>query len=391
MHEDTDRDTPTLGAEELLRYGRHLALPQVGLEGQRKLKAARVLLVGAGGLGSPAALYLAAAGVGTITIVDDDVVDASNLQRQILHGSRDIGRPKTASARERLGDLNPNVRVDVHAARLTADNARALVAGHDVVLDGSDNFATRYLVNDACVLEGTPDVYASVFRFEGQASVFATQDGPCYRCIFPDPPTRELVPNCAEAGVLGVLPGLLGVIQATEALKLILGVGESLAGRLLVVDALAMQMQTIQIPRNPDCPACGTRTIATLIAGDDTSVRSPGDSPPAAAAVAEIAPRDLAARLDAGDPIVLLDVREPAEWQVARIPHARLVPLGTLEEALPTLDPHQETVVYCRSGVRSATAVRRLRAAGFERVQNLAGGILRWSEEVNLQSTAQDP
>jgi adenylyltransferase/sulfurtransferase len=382
-HEGTDRDAPDLGAGELLRYARHLTLPQVGLEGQRKLKAARILLVGAGGLGSPAALYLAAAGVGTITIVDDDVVDASNLQRQILHGSRDLGRHKADSARERLADLNPHVRVDVHATRLTAANARALVAGHDVVLDGSDNFATRYLVNDACVLEDTPDVYASVFRFEGQASVFATPDGPCYRCIFPDPPPRELVPDCAEAGVLGVLPGLLGVIQATEALKLILGVGEPLVGRLLMVDALAMQMQVIEIPRNPECPACGTRSSTGLTAGVAASARSPREQPPAAAMVPEIAPRDLAARLDAGDPLVLLDVREPAEWQVARLPGARLVPLGTLEEVLPTLDPRQETVVYCRSGVRSATAVRRLRAAGFEHVRNLAGGILRWSEGVD--------
>lgn len=380
LHEGTDRDAPTLGAEELLRYGRHLILPQVGLEGQRKLKAARVLLVGAGGLGSPAALYLAAAGVGTITVVDDDVVDASNLQRQILHGSRDIGRRKTESARERLADLNPNVLVHVHATRLTASNARALVARHDVVLDGSDNFATRYLVNDACVLEDTPDVYASVFRFEGQASVFATPDGPCYRCIFPDPPPRELVPDCAEAGVLGVLPGLLGVIQATEALKLILGVGQPLVGRLLMVDALGMQMRTIEIPRNPECPACGTRSIR-LTADGGAAARQRREQPPHAAAVPEITPRELAAQLDAADPLVLLDVREPAEWQLARLPGARLVPLGTLEEVLPTLDPRQETVVYCRSGVRSATAVRRLRAAGFEHVRNLAGGILRWSEE----------
>ncbi|HEU5173827.1 MAG TPA: molybdopterin-synthase adenylyltransferase MoeB [Gemmatimonadaceae bacterium] len=383
MHEGTHRDAPELGAEELLRYGRHLTLPQVGLEGQRKLKAARVLLVGAGGLGSPAALYLAAAGVGTITIVDDDVVDASNLQRQILHGSRDIGRPKTESARERLADLNPNVRVDVHATRLTAANARALVAGHDVVLDGSDNFATRYLVNDACVLEDTPDVYASVFRFEGQASVLATPDGPCYRCIFPDPPPRELVPDCAEAGVLGVLPGLLGVIQATEALKLILGVGQPLVGRLLMVDALGMQMRTIEIPRNPECPACGRRSITRLTADGAASARPPRQQPSSAAAVPEVTPRELAAELEAGDPLVLLDVREPAEWQVARLPGARLVPLGTLEEVLPTLDLRQETVVYCRSGVRSATAVRRLRAAGFEHVRNLAGGILRWSEDVD--------
>ncbi|MHB0948493.1 MAG: molybdopterin-synthase adenylyltransferase MoeB [Gemmatimonadaceae bacterium] len=369
---------PELAVEELLRYGRHLTLPQVGLAGQRRLKAARVLLVGAGGLGSPAALYLAAAGVGTITIVDPDVVDASNLQRQILHRTRDVGRPKVESARERLAEVNPHVRVEAHGARLTAANARPLVARHDLVLDGSDNFATRYLVNDACVLEGKPDVYASVVRFEGQASVLAVPGGPCYRCLFPEPPPPELVPGCAEAGVLGVLPGLLGVVQATEALKLLLGIGESLVGRLLLVDTLGMALRTIPLRRDPACPACGARTITRLADLDSRCA-----APPAPSEIPEIAPRDLVARLDARDDLLLLDVREPQEWQLGRLPQAQLAPLGTLDEILGALDPRRATVVLCESGVRSAAAVCRLRVAGFQRVWSLAGGIRRWREEVD--------
>ncbi len=367
----------TLDADELLRYGRHLSLPQVGVDGQRRLKNARVLLVGAGGLGSPAALYLAAAGVGHITIVDDDVVDASNLQRQVLHDTAAVGRPKTASARERLAALNPRVDVDALCIRFTAANARELVAAHDLVLDGSDNFATRYLVNDACVLERTPDVYASVVRFEGQASIFAAPDGPCYRCLFPVPPPPELVPNCADAGVFGVLPGLLGVIQATEAIKLLLGIGESLVGRLMLVDALAMSMRAVPIRRDPDCPACGTRATGQLAAID---VACAADSAPPAA---EITPRDLAARLDRGEDVVLIDVREPHEWNVARVARARLVPLGTLDAAMSSLDASRETFVICQSGMRSATAMRRLRDAGFANVVNVAGGVARWRADVD--------
>lgn len=362
----------------LRRYARHLALPQVGLEGQRRLAAARVLLVGAGGLGSPAALYLAAAGVGTIGIVDHDVVDESNLQRQVLYDTGDVGLPKAAAARERLRALNPHVDVQVHAERLTARNARSLVARYDLVLDGSDNFATRYVVNDACVIEGRPDVFASVQRFEGQASVFATPGGPCYRCLYPDPPPPDMVPDCAQAGVLGVLPGLLGTIQATEALKLILGIGESLAGRLLLVDALGMTTRSIALERDPACPACGTRTLTTPGAGDVSCGMSARPD-----AIPEITPRELADRLRGGEDLLLLDVREPAEWEIARLPQSRLVPLGALDEALPTLDRDREIVVVCRAGIRSASAVQRLRDAGFTRVWNLAGGILRWSAEVD--------
>ncbi len=390
MTERAVRDLPALDGQELERYGRHLVIPQVGPDGQRRLKAARVLLVGAGGLGSPAALYLAAAGVGRLTIVDHDTVDRSNLQRQLLHGEADVGRLKVESARDRLRDVNPHVAVDVHATRLTAANALDVVRGHDLVLDGSDNFATRYLVNDACVLAGVPNVYASVQRFEGQASVFAAPGGPCYRCLFPEPPPPDLVPNCAEAGVLGVLPGLLGTIQATEALKLLLGVGEPLVGRLLLVDALAMRLRTIAIPRDPNCPACGTRELRALVdydawcagPGRAAATGAPAEAAPAEAPVEEIAPAKLAAGLAAGAPLVLLDVREPNEWAAARIPGARLVPLGTLDAALATLDPRADVVVHCQSGVRSALAARRLRAAGFTRVRSLTGGIARWHAEV---------
>jgi adenylyltransferase/sulfurtransferase len=367
----------SLDADELLRYGRHLSLPQVGLDGQRRLKAARVLLVGAGGLGSPAALYLAAAGVGRITIVDDDVVDASNLQRQVLHDTTTLGRPKVASARARLAALNPRVDVDALCTRFTVTNARELVAAHDLVLDGSDNFATRYLVNDACVLERKPDVYASVVRFDGQASIFAAPDGPCYRCLFPAPPPPELVPSCAEAGVFGVLPGLLGVVQATEAIKLLLGIGEPLVGRLMLVDALAMSMRVIPIRRHPDCPACGIGTTGQLVATDSVCTVDP------AASAGEITPRELAARIDRGDDIVLIDVREPHEWAVARVEGARLIPLGTLATAMSSLDVRREIFVICQSGVRSANAVHRLRDAGFIHATNVAGGVARWRADVD--------
>lgn len=369
-------ELPALSSEELARYSRHLLLPQVGVEGQRRIKAARVLIVGAGGLGSPAALYLAAAGVGRLGLVDFDEVDASNLQRQILHGTRDVGRPKIDSARDRLADVNPHVHVETHGVRLTAANALGIIEQYDLVLDGSDNFATRYLVNDACVLLGRVNVYAGVMRFDGQASVFSAPDGPCYRCLFPDPPPAELAPNCAEAGVFGVLPGLLGVIQATEALKLILGVGDPLIGRLLTVDALGMRMRTIAIPRNPECPACGTRIIRELIDYDEFCNVRRSDS-----TVPEITPQELAERMRARDDLQLLDVRELHEWESAHIAEARLVPLGTLESAIPSLDRDRDIVVHCQGGSRSTTAVRRLQAAGFPRVWNLAGGIERWRRE----------
>ena len=369
---------PELTADETRRYSRHLLLPPVGPEGQRKLKAARVLLVGGGGLGSPAALYLAAAGIGTIGLVEFDAVSESNLQRQVLYGTADVGRPKLEAARERIADLNPLVQLEAHAARLSAQNALDIVRAYDVVLDGTDNFPTRYLVNDACVLTRRRYVYGSVFRFEGQASVFGAPDGPCYRCLFPEPPPPGAVPDCEEGGVLGVLPGLIGVIQATEVLKLVLGAGDALIGRLLLVDALRMQFRTLRLERDPECPACGTRTLQTLIDYEAFCGIRGGED-----AVPEIAPHELAARFAAGDRPLLLDVREPREWELARIEGARLVPLGTLAGAIPSLDREAEIVVMCKSGVRSANAARQLRDAGFRRVLNLAGGIKRWSADVD--------
>jgi adenylyltransferase/sulfurtransferase len=376
-------DLPPLENEEILRYSRHLILPQVGLEGQRRLKASRVLLVGAGGLGSPVALYLAAAGVGEIGLVDFDAVDLTNLQRQILHGTSDVGRPKLDSARDRIADINPNVHVRAFDARLTSENALAIIRDYDVVVDGTDNFPTRYLTNDACVLSGKPNVYGSVFRFEGQASVFATADGPCYRCLFREPPPPGLVPSCAEGGVLGVLPGLIGTIQATETIKLLLGVGQPLIGRLLLVDALRMEMRTLTLRRDPGCPACGTREITTLIDYEEFCGVRAEERRLAASAVPEITPAELAGRLTRGDDLDLIDVREPHEWEIARIPGARLVPLGTLIEAFPTLDSARELVLYCKSGARSASAVRQLLSAGYRKVASLAGGIARWSDEVD--------
>jgi adenylyltransferase/sulfurtransferase len=374
------RPLPDLTGEERQRYARHLILPEVGLTGQRKLKTARVLLVGAGGLGSPVALYLAAAGVGHLTVVDPDVVDASNLQRQVLHGTAAVGRTKVESGRARLADLNPNVRVEGIATRLDRSNALELVRAHDLVVDGTDNFATRYLTNDACVLTGRPNVYGSVFRFEGQASVFATATGPCYRCLYPEPPPPGAVPSCAEGGVLGVLPGLVGLIQATEAVKLILGAGESLAGRLLLVDALAMHFRELRVKRDPRCPACGTRQITEL---QDYDAFCGAPVPPPPGSPLEITPEALAARLAAGDPIDLVDVREPAEWATCQISGARLAPLTELEHHLDTFDPSREVVLYCHHGVRSMAALRRLQGAGLTRLQSLAGGIDRWSLQVD--------
>jgi len=370
-----------LSHDELARYSRHLILPDVELEGQKRIRNARVLLVGAGGLGSPTALYLAAAGVGTLGIVDFDTVDLSNLQRQVLHGTSDVGRPKIDSARDRIVDLNPHVVVETHRTQLTSSNALEIIGGYDIVVDGTDNFPTRYLVNDACVMLGKPNVYGSIFRFEGQASVFSSGDGPCYRCLFPHPPPPGLVPSCAEGGVLGVLPGLVGTIQATETLKLILGIGETLAGRLLLVDTLGMRFHTVKVPRDPNCPACGTREITTLLDYESFCGMST-DPTPMEETMDEITPAELAKRLEAHEDFTFIDVREPYEWQLGHIEGARLVPLGTLTDAIPSFDPSKEVVVYCRSGKRSAEAARQLIAAGF-RATNVVGGILRWSDEVD--------
>jgi molybdopterin/thiamine biosynthesis adenylyltransferase/rhodanese-related sulfurtransferase len=381
---------PHLSIDELRRYDRHLILPELGEEGQRRLKAARVLLVGAGGLGSPAALYLAAAGIGQLGIVDADAVESSNLQRQIIHGTSDVGRSKVDSAAARVRELNPHVDVRTYDVRLTSANAMAVLAEYDVVVDGSDNFQTRYLINDACVLLGKPNVYGSVLRFEGQASVFSTRDGPCYRCLFREPPPPGLVSNCAESGVIGVLPGLVGTIQATETIKLITGIGETLAGRLLLVDALRMRFRTIALARDPECRACGTGEIRTLIdydafCGVASDVHEDGgdDAGNEAADDRDMTPRALAARIRDGAPISVIDVREPYEWSIARIPGARLIPLGSLPDALASLDPRAEHVVYCHLGMRSAAAADWMRERGFTRVRNLTGGIERWSLEVD--------
>lgn len=374
-------DLPELTRDELQRYSRHLLLPEVGVEGQRKLKAARVLLVGAGGLGSPAALYLAAAGVGTLGIVDFDVVDVTNLHRQIIHGTSDVGRPKLQSATDRLREVNPFVTIEPHEVRLTSANALDIIAKYDLVVDGTDNFATRYLVNDACVLTGKPNVYGSIFRFDGQASVFCTPEGPCYRCLYREPPPAGMVPSCAEGGVLGILPGLVGTIQATEAIKLILGIGEPLIGRLLLVDSLGARQRTVKIRKDPTCPACGTRELTALI--DYEAFCGLNIPEPAADVVKEIAPRELAERLKRRDDFLLIDVREPHEHGIARIPGARLIPLGVVGDAIGTLPRDKDIVIHCRSGARSAKAVRQLQQAGFTRVWNLAGGILRWSDDVD--------
>jgi len=379
----TPRELPALSHEEILRYSRHLILPDVGVEGQRKLKAARVLLIGAGGLGSPLALYLAAAGVGTIGLVDFDVVDVTNLQRQVLHGTSDVGTPKLVSARKRIAEVNPHVELVTYEEPLTSENALRIFEGYDIVVDGTDNFPTRYLVNDACVLLGIPNVYGSIYRFEGQASVFATKDGPCYRCLYPEPPPPGLVPSCAEGGVLGVLPGLVGTLQATEAIKLILGAGDSLAGRLLLIDALGASFRTVKVRKDPNCPACGTRTLTTLI-DYEQFCGSPhvGGDPKVAFNVPEIEPRDAAARLAKGD-VDIVDVREPHELQIAKYPKVTAIPLGQLPNRIAELPRDRDLVLACRTGVRSAKAVQQLQAAGFTRVWNLAGGIHRWIDEVD--------
>jgi molybdopterin/thiamine biosynthesis adenylyltransferase/rhodanese-related sulfurtransferase len=372
--------------DEILRYSRHLIMPEVGMEGQQKLKAARVLCIGAGGLGSPLALYLGAAGVGTLGIVDFDVVDYTNLQRQIIHTTADVGRKKLDSAAEKLKAINPFLNIRKFETRLSSENALELFREFDIIADGTDNFPTRYLVNDACVLTGKPNVYGSIFRFEGQASVFATKDGPCYRCLYSEPPPPGLVPSCAEGGVLGILPGLVGVIQATEVIKLILGKGDPLIGRLLLIDALGMKFRELKLRKNPDCPACGThRTITKLIdynefcgiRGEEASQEKQVE-----AGVPEIQVEELKRRLDAGDDLFVLDVREPHEYQICNI-NGHLIPLGDLPNRVHELDSSREIVAHCRSGVRSAKAVTFLQQAGFKKVHNLAGGILAWADRVD--------
>ena len=379
---ETTPQPVALSNEEILRYSRHLIIPEVAMEGQLKLKAAKVLCIGAGGLGSPLALYLAAAGVGTLGLVDFDVVDFTNLQRQVIHGTSDVGRKKLDSAEETLREINPFVQVRKFETRLTSENALDLFRDFDIIADGTDNFPTRYLVNDACVLTGKPNVYASIFRFEGQASVFAAKDGPCYRCLYPEPPPPGLVPSCAEGGVLGILPGLLGVIQATETVKLILGKGDALIGRLLLVDAMGMRFRELKLRKNPDCPACSKNpTVKELIDYQEfCGIR--GEEAPVTTSVPEITPQELKRRLDAGDDLFILDVREPHEYQICHL-NGHLIPLGDLPQRVHELDSSREIVAHCRSGVRSAKAVDFLRQAGFRKVKNLKGGILAWSDQVD--------
>ena len=380
-----ERELPELTNEEIKRYSRHLIMPEVGIEAQKKLKAAKVLCIGAGGLGSPAALYLAAAGVGTLGIVDFDTVDFSNLQRQILHGTPDVGRSKLASAKDKLNAINPNVKIETYETALSSENALQLFAPYDVILDGTDNFPTRYLVNDACVLLGKPNAYGSIFRFEGQASVFATKEGPCYRCLYPEPPPPGLVPSCAEGGVLGVLPGIIGIIQATETIKLIIGVGEPLVGRFMIYDALKMKFRELKLRKDPDCPVCGTHpTVTQLIDYDQFCGVVPAAPDPVVVNHAtEITAVELKQRLDRGDKLKIVDVREPNEYQINRIAGSQLIPLGDVPQRYQELDKNEEIVVQCKMGGRSAKAADFLRSVGFTKVLNLKGGILDWIDKVD--------
>jgi molybdopterin/thiamine biosynthesis adenylyltransferase/rhodanese-related sulfurtransferase len=373
----------SLTNEEILRYSRHLIMPEVGMEGQLKLKNSKVLLIGTGGLGAPLGLYLAAAGVGRLGLVDFDVVDFTNLQRQIAFGTTDVGKSKAQAAKARLSDLNPDIQIEAFETQLTSANALELFKDFDIIVDGTDNFPTRYLVNDACILLGKPNVYGSIFRFEGQITVFGMPDGPCYRCLYPEPPPPGLVPSCAEGGVLGVLPGIVGSIQAMETIKLILGSGDSLVGRLLLFDALGMKFRELKLRKNPSCPMCGEhRTINQLIdyyqfcgiRGEEADAPDLG--------VPEIAPKELKARLDRGDDLFILDVREPHEYQICNL-NGKLIPLGELPRRVHELDTSREIVAHCRSGKRSAEAVDFLRKAGFRKMLNLKGGILAWSDEVD--------
>ncbi len=369
---------------EIERYSRHLIMPEVAMEGQRKLKQASVLLVGMGGLGSPTAMYLAAAGVGRIGIVDFDVVDFTNLQRQIIYSTEDVGRPKLQAAEERLKGINPHLQIDTFEERLTSENALEILGKYNIIIDGTDNFPTRYLVNDACVLLGKPNVYGSIFRFEGQASVFYAKDGPCYRCLYPEPPPPGLVPSCAEGGVLGILPGNIGLIQATEAVKLILRKGEPLIGRLLLFDALAMKYRELKLRKDPNCPICGENpTIKALIDYEEFCGIGTEADRVILEPELEISPTELNAKILNQDELVILDVREPHEFDICRIPKSKLIPLAEVEKRVAELDRGSEIVVHCRSGARSAKAVKFLREAGFEKVKNLKGGILAWAEEVD--------
>jgi adenylyltransferase/sulfurtransferase len=370
----------TLTPNEIARYGRHLTLPEVGMEGQQRLRDAAVLLVGAGGLGSPLGLYLAAAGVGRIGLVDFDRVELSNLQRQILYGTADVGQPKLDVARRRLEDLNPHVAIETHDTRLEASNARSILKGYDVIVDGTDNFPTRYLVNDACVLLGKPNVYGSIFRFEGQVSVFDARRGPCYRCLYPEPPAPGDVPNCAEGGVLGVLPAVVGALQANETIKWILGAGEPLLGRLLLFDALEMRFRELRLRKDPDCALCGPRATVRELT-DEAAACAP--APAAVEDGHEIGGRSLKARLDGGDSPLLLDVRTPQEWSICRLDGATHVPLGELTGRVGEIDSEREIVVYCRSGQRSAMAVGFLLNQGYRRVRNLTGGLVAWATEID--------
>jgi adenylyltransferase/sulfurtransferase len=372
----------SLNNDEILRYSRHLIMPEVGMEGQLKLKQARVLCIGAGGLGSPLVLYLGAAGVGALGIVDFDVVDFTNLQRQIIHGTGDVGRKKLDSAADTLREINPNVEIHKFNTRLSSANALEFFREFDIIVDGTDNFPTRYLVNDACVLTGKPNVYGSIFRFEGQASVFATKEGPCYRCLYPEPPPAGLVPSCAEGGVLGILPGLVGVIQATETIKLILGSGEPLIGRLLLVDALAMRFRELKLRKNPDCPVCGTNPTVTQLIDYNQFCGIRGEEQVQTATMLDITPEELKRRLDFGEDIFVLDVREPHEYQICNL-GGYLIPLNDLPKRISELDSSREIVVHCKLGGRSAKAADFLRQSGFNKVFNLAGGINAWADRVD--------
>jgi len=375
--------TEELSHDEVKRYSRHLIMPEVGMEGQKKLKKASVLCVGAGGLGSPLAFYLTAAGVGRLGIVDFDVVDFSNLQRQILHTTNDVGRPKLESAQEKLEALNPNVKVEPYEERLSSENALQLFEKYDIIVDGTDNFPTRYLVNDACVLTGKPNVYGSIFRFEGQASVFATSEGPCYRCLYPEPPPPGLVPSCAEGGVLGILPGLVGLVQATEVIKLILEKGTSLVGRLLLFDALGMKFRELKLKKDPQCPVCGENaTIKALIDYEEFCGIGPEveESP---TGIDEVTAKELKEELDQGQDPYILDVRNPVEYEISRIEGSHLIPLDQLLNRLNELDSARDIVAHCRTGARSAKAIELLQEAGFRKLRNLKGGVLAWADDVD--------
>lgn len=375
----------SLSKDEILRYSRHLIMPEVGMEGQLKLKNASILLVGTGGLGAPLGMYLAAAGVGRIGLVDYDVVDFTNLHRQVIHGTKDVGKKKLDSAAETIADINPNVQIDRYDVLLTSQNAMEICAPYDLIIDGTDNFPTRYLVNDVCVLQKKPNVYGSIFRFEGQATVFATDGGPCYRCLYPEPPPPGLVPSCAEGGVLGILPGIIGLMQATEAIKLILGVGEPLIGRLVLFDALAMKFRELKLRRNPECPACGDHPTITQLIDYEQFCGLPQHEGPAAVEVNEgdVDPVEVKKMLDRGDDFQLIDVREPHEYLIASIPTAKLIPLGDVAKRAGELDKSKLIVAHCKMGGRSAKAVAQLKELGFTKVRNMTGGITAWSDKVD--------